>query len=132
MQLTKFTEYSLRLLVYLAHEAEPEKRYSLEFISEEINVTKNHLAKIAKNLVNAGYIQSSQGRTGGLWLERDPTTIKLGDVIMVTEDTPYRINCSELRCPLRRYCSLSDLIFEAQMEFVNKMNETTLKDVIHK
>lgn len=80
MQLTSFTDYGLRSLIYLA--SKPERICSVKEISEYYNnISLNHLIKVIHRLAQLGYINSSKGKGGGIKLAFSPSSMKLGDII---------------------------------------------------
>ena len=83
MQLTRYTDYALRVLLYLG--AQPERVCSIAEISQAYGLSQNHLMKIAHELGKAGYVSSVRGRMGGLRLARRPDQINVGAVVRNTE-----------------------------------------------
>ena len=64
MRLTRYTDYALRVLIYLG--ARPDKLCSISEISRGYDISQNHLMKVVNDLVNAGYLVSARGRFGGV------------------------------------------------------------------
>ena len=84
MRLTRYTDYAIRVLFYLA--ARPGRQCSIAEISRAYAISHSHLMKVVNDLVNAGYLISARGRFGGIRLARDPSEIRIGAVVRHTED----------------------------------------------
>lgn len=86
MRLTTYTDYSLRILIYLG--TQPEKQLTnIKKLSELFNISNNHLSKIIFDLGKLGLIGTTRGRNGGIQLAKRPIDINLGYVIRETEKT---------------------------------------------
>lgn len=83
MRLTRFTDYSLRALVYLGHNT--ENRVTISEISEVYGISKNHLMKVISNLTRMGVVAARRGPGGGIRLNRAAEDISLGEIISHTE-----------------------------------------------
>ena len=83
MKLTAFTDYSLRVLIYLA--AEPERRATIAEISAAFDIKENHLTKVVHHLGKRGWVETVRGKGGGLMLARPARDIGIGRVVRDTE-----------------------------------------------
>lgn len=83
MRLTRFTDYSLRVLIYLGQN--DQDRVTISQISEAYNISKNHLMKVVSNLTRLKFVSAQRGPGGGIQLNRMPEDISLNDVIRNTE-----------------------------------------------
>ena len=83
MRLTRFTDYSLRTLVYLAKNT--EERVTIGEISEVYDISKNHLMKVVSNLTRMGVVAARRGPGGGIRLNRDAADINLAEIVGNTE-----------------------------------------------
>jgi len=83
MRLTRFTEYSLRVLIYLGQNN--ESRVTISQISEDYDISKNHLMKVVSNLTRLQFVVAQRGPGGGIQLNRLPKDINLGEVVANTE-----------------------------------------------
>ena len=129
MRLTAYTDYALRLLMYLAVADGPA---TIGEIAERFRVSRNHLMKIAFELGVAGYLETSRGRHGGLRLARAPAAIGLGEVIRATEGTPRLVPCAaehDRSCPLWQACVLRRVMEQAEAAFVGVLDGFTLADL---
>ena len=131
MQLTQFTDYSLRVLIYLA-----EKNEGLSTVSEIAEyhgISRNHLVKVIHNLALTGFILTTRGRNGGMTLSRPPAEIVLGDVVRNTEpnfDIAECFNSANNCCVITPSCGLKSIFREAQRGFINAMDKHTLADAV--
>lgn len=133
MQLTQFTDYSLRLLIYLARLPEPGITTIAE-VAEFHQVSRNHLIKVAATLANEGYIVSSRGKGGGISLAKLPQAINLGDLVRKTELNMNLVECFDMpnnQCRLTRGCVLKGVLQEAQSAFMAVLDRYTLADAAY-
>lgn len=91
MQLTSFTDYGLRSLIYLT--SKQGKICSIKEIAEYYDISLNHLVKVIHKLAQLGYISSSKGKGGGIRLASNPSSIKLGDIIEKLEPNMDIVEC---------------------------------------
>ena len=127
MQLSKFTDYAFRALIYLAKN--PEENATVDILAERLEISSHHLKKLAKT----EYIISSKGRNGGLKLGMDPAEINLGKVLLLTEENLSLVECmgESGTCPLlSKECKLKGIICKSLNVFVNEMAQYTLKDIM--
>jgi Rrf2 family nitric oxide-sensitive transcriptional repressor len=131
LRLTVYTDYALRLLMYLAL-----KDNGLATISEIANsygISRNHLMKVAYELGAAGYIETVRGRGGGLRLAKPVGTIRLGDVVRHTEPDMALVTCFKPReepCAIRRCCVLRDALERACVAFMEVLDGYSLADLV--
>ena len=95
MQLTQFTDYSLRILLYLAHHPpqDGERLPAVLDISRAYGISTNHLSKVARLLVQNGFVKATRGRNGGLQLARPPEEINLAEVVRRSEPHFDLVEC---------------------------------------
>lgn len=131
MQLTQYTDYSLRVLIYLAQKN--EEMATVSEIAEYHGISRNHLVKVIHNLATKGFILTTRGRNGGMTLSRPPSKILLGDVVRTTEpnfDIAECFNAANNCCVIAPSCGLKAIFREAQMGFFKAMNKYTLADAV--
>jgi len=129
MQLTLYTDYSLRVLVYLAT---AENGATIAEIAERYAISKNHLVKVAHQLGKKGYISTVRGRNGGIALARDPAMVSIGAVVRDMEPHFNLVECFDLdtnRCLLTPQCALRGVLLNAQRAFLAALDGQTLADV---
>ena len=130
MRLTTYTDYALRLLMYVA-----VKDNGLATISEVAagyGISKNHLMKVAHQLGLAGYVETVRGRSGGLRLAKPPEAIGLGDVVRHTEQDMALVPCfnpADKSCAIRSCCDLRHALQRAGAAFLEVLDGYTLADL---
>ena len=131
MRLTIYTDYSLRLLMYLA--VKEDGLATIAEIAESYDISKNHLMKVAHQLGVAGYIETVRGRSGGLRLRKAPKTIILGEVVRYTEPDMAIVPCFkpvDAFCAIHPSCVLRGALHRAQAAFVKVLDEYSLNDLV--
>ncbi len=128
MRLTKHTDYAFRVLIYLA--SIPEDRLStVQEIAGQFDVSRSHIMKIVQKLAGAGLIHASRGQHGGLKLGQSKEAINLRSVIELMEATLAPVNCDDPVCIIKKNCSLKNILFEAQRQFLEHVEHYTLADL---
>lgn len=128
MQLTRHTDYALRLLIYLANAG--ERRASIAEVAEDQAISRTHLMKIANTLAHAGFIDAMRGRGGGIKLARDPEDINLDAVVRATEPGCDLIDCTG--CHLTRICTLPGILDEAKSAFHGVLANYSLAELVRR
>lgn len=132
MRLTNYTDYSLRVLIYLALKKEDELG-TIKEIAETYHISKNHLMKIIHELGKLGYIETIRGRNGGIRLAKLPNEINIGEVVSTTEEDFHIVECFNREnsyCVITPTCKLKNVLFEALQAFLNVLKGYTLEDLI--
>ena len=127
MQLTRFSDYSLRVTIYLA--CHPERVISVEEISRAFGISKHHLVKVVQTLTALGIVNSQRGRGGGMRLAMPPSEINIGLLIRKTEPHFDLVECFDLEtntCPIAPVCGLKGALHHARQAFLGVLNEYTL------
>lgn len=130
MQLTLYTDYSLRTLIYLA--AHPDRVVPVSAIAAAFDVSSHHLAKVAKDLTRHGYVIGHRGRDGGLSLARAPASIGVAEVVqkLESQDLLECFDRDHSRCRLTGYCRLERALKEARAAFFQVLEGYTLQDLV--
>ncbi|HMM64795.1 MAG: Rrf2 family transcriptional regulator [Mesorhizobium sp.] len=130
MRLTDFSDYSLRLLMYAATQA--DRLITIEETAEVYGISRAHLMKVANQLTRAGFLKAVRGRSGGLSLARRPETIRLGDVLRATEPDFALVECfrSGNKCLITPRCRLRGVLREALAAFSGTLDRYTLADLL--
>lgn len=131
MQLTTHTDYALRLLIYLAvHQYDGSP--TVQDAARRYGISTHHLAKVAQNLVQHGYITSQRGRGGGLALTHDPADTNIGEIIRKIESFNL-VECfgDESMCIIEQDCRLAQAIHEAKEAFLETLERYSLADLTH-
>jgi Rrf2 family nitric oxide-sensitive transcriptional repressor len=131
MQLTIFTDYGLRSLMYVA--AHPERLCSVKEIAEHYGISRNHLVKVVHRLSQLGYIKSTKGKGGGVTLAHAPETLRLGDLVRQLEPNMNLVECFDKNtntCRITSGCDLKHYLMEANNAFIAALNKYSLSDAI--
>ncbi len=130
MQLSKFSDYSFRALIYLAKNR--DRLCTVEELARELETSEHHMKKVVHKLAGCDYILSIKGRGGGLCLGMTPEQINLGEVLKVTEDNLNIFVCFETtECPLLSPgCRLKSISHKALQQFLEEFSRYSLKDLL--
>jgi len=131
MQITKFTDLGLRVLMYLSHEVDGSV-VTIQEIAQQFNVPKNHLVKVVTRLNKLNWISTTRGRTGGLKLGANANQLKLGNILKELENKTTLINCNEPPCALTGRCNLKEILDHGLKNFYEEMNKYTLQSIVDK
>jgi Rrf2 family nitric oxide-sensitive transcriptional repressor len=131
MQLTQFSDYSLRLALYLAtHDGQ---LVTLQEVSRAYGISQHHLVKVTARLVETGVVSSVRGRSGGLRLNKRPADINIGELVRSTEPHFDLVECFDAEhntCPIDRACGLKGVLRDAQDAFFTVLDRHTLADFL--
>lgn len=131
MRLTVYSDFSLRLLMYLA--VQPERLATIAEVASAYGISRAHLMKVAHQLGQMGFVGTVRGRSGGLRLAREPATIGLGDVVRRTEPDFALVPClapTDSSCVILPACVLRHAIEQARDAFLAVLDRYTLADLI--
>ena len=126
MRLTRYTDYAMRVLLYLGQE--PGRLSSIAEIAKGYGISQNHLMKVVNDLVNSGYLEGVRGRNGGIRLARPASEINVGALIRHTEDNFDLVECGS--CIIGQACGLTSVLDEALQAFLSVLDGYSLADVI--
>ncbi len=133
MQLSLYTDYGIRALVYLACFEDEQRPIPAREIADAFGIPKNHLHKIVLKLVKHGFLVSLPGRSGGLKLAQRPQKIMIGEVVTLLEPGLAPVNCMDKAlntCPITPFCALRDLMQDAMKKFVDTLNHKSLDQLL--
>ena len=130
MKLTAFTDYSLRVLLYLA--TDPGRRATIAQIASSFHVSENHLVKVVHFLGRQGWLANVRGKGGGLGLGAPPEAIVIGEVVRQTEGAAVVAECfgEDNTCAIAPNCRLRGVLAEAVAAFYAVLDRYTLADLV--
>jgi Rrf2 family nitric oxide-sensitive transcriptional repressor len=131
MKLTTFTDYSLRVLVYLA--TDPRRRATIAEIAAAFAISENHLTKVVHFLGKQGWAGTIRGKGGGLVLGCAAEHIVIGEVVRRAEGEVVAAECFGVdagRCCIAPVCQLRGVLSEAVAAFHAVLDRHTLADVV--
>lgn len=126
MRLTRYTDYAMRVLLYLGQE--PGRLCAIAEVARAYAISQNHLMKVVNDLVNAGYLESVRGRNGGIRLARPAAEINVGALIRHTEDDFDLVGCGS--CIIAPACGLTCVLDEALRAFMAVLDQYSLADLL--
>jgi len=130
LRLTVYTDYALRLLMYLA--VKEDGLATIAEVAASYGISKNHLMKVAHQLGQAGYVATVRGRGGGLRLAKPVAEINLGAVVRYTEPDMAIVACLnpvEAPCAIKSCCVLRRALAKAGDAFIAVLDGYTLADL---
>lgn len=132
MHITRYTDYSLRVLIYLS--LNKNQRSTIKDIADSYGISKNHLMKVVHNLNKCGYITTLRGKKGGMKLSVQPKDINIGKLVLELEPDFNLVECFSQKgdCVITPVCELKSILASALSVFIKHLNQYTLADVIIK
>lgn len=131
VHLTQFSDYSLRLAIYLA--CHPGELVSVDQVSRAFGISKHHLVRVVQTLTELGVVESQRGRGGGMRLAVNPATLNVGWLIRETEPHLNLVECFDAetnRCPIAPACGLKGALQQAQRAFLEVLDRYTLDQLL--
>lgn len=134
MRLTVYTDYTLRVVMYLALKFEAGGVVTIDEIAQAYRIPRSHLTKIVNELSRHGFIETTRGRSGGARLARQPNQISVGALVRMAEKDFAAVECQdsarELTCAIYPACNLKNGIRRAVDAFLYELDKMTLADTI--
>jgi Rrf2 family transcriptional regulator, nitric oxide-sensitive transcriptional repressor len=130
MRLTTYTDYAMRVLIFVA--AKGEGKATIQEIAHSYGISKNHLMKVVQELHQKGYLRATRGKYGGLSLGRRPEEINLGHLVREVEKDFTIAECfaADNGCVITPACCLQALLARALAAFLAVLDDYTLADIL--
>lgn len=130
MRLTRFSDYSLRVLMYAATQG--DRLITIEETAATYRISRAHLMKVCHQLAKAGLLRAVRGRSGGLTLAKAPSEIGIGEVLRLTEPDFALVECfgDGNGCAIAPHCRLQGVLHEALAAFLATIDRYTLADLM--
>lgn len=131
MRLTTFTDYSLRVLIYLG--VRNGERAAIGDIAAAYGISKNHLMKVILYLAAEGYVVTTRGKGGGVGLDIDPDCVRIGELVRKSEADSALVECfsqGPQDCRIARSCLLRGAFGKAVQAFYAVLDTYTLADLL--
>lgn len=135
MRLTDYTDYALRILLYLS--VRPSGLSTIQEISDAYGISKNHLMKIVQQLGELGWVETVRGRNGGLRLNARSSALTIGDIVRKTESDFAIVGCFEGQtavhesCVIQPHCRLRGVFAAARDAFLAELDKHTVGELAH-
>jgi Rrf2 family nitric oxide-sensitive transcriptional repressor len=133
MRLTNFTDYTLRVLIYLGAHQREGRLATIGDIAASYGISANHLMKIVSHLAQQGYVETVRGKGGGMRLARAPERINIGAVVRDAEQDFAVVECfqrGKCECPIVSACTLRGVLGRAMGAFFEVLDRQTLADLL--
>lgn len=131
MRLTTFSDYCLRVLMYVG--TRRDELVTIEEIAAGYGISRNHVMKVVFRLGRLGYLATVRGKGGGVRLARDPAEVNLGRLVRETEEDMALVECFEAdggACRIEPACVLREVLSEALEAFLAVLDRYTLADLL--
>lgn len=130
MRITQYTDYALRVLLYLG--AAPERLATIAEIAERYAISRSHLMKVVSQLVQEGVVTGVRGKGGGLRLAVAPAAINIGEVVRKIEADLVLVECfgDDNQCLIASRCRLKRVLNQALAAFLAVLDSYTLADLL--
>jgi Rrf2 family transcriptional regulator, nitric oxide-sensitive transcriptional repressor len=130
MRITQYTDYALRVLIYLGLEG--EQLSTIGEIAERYVISRSHLMKVVNQLVQEGFVEGVRGKGGGIRLAVAPDQIRIGDVVRKIEPDLVLVECfgPGNQCVITPACDLKKALYKALQAFLAVLDGYTLADFL--
>ena len=129
MQLNKFTDYALRLLMYISRPRDTP--YTIAEIARDLHVSQNHLVKIVHFMGKQDWIITTRGKGGGIRLNAETLNLNLGQIVRILQGNNQIVECNTPPCVLRSNCGLKGILDQALEQFYQSLDQYRLVDVLN-
>jgi len=128
MQLNKFTDYALRILMYVAQPR--DLPYTIAELAERLQISQNHAMKIAYFMAKQDWLITSRGKGGGIRLNPAALKVQLGQIVRILQRDNQIVECNDPPCVLRTNCGLKGILDQAVEQFYTSLDQYILGDVV--
>lgn len=131
MRLTVFSDYTLRVLIYLGLRG--NEMATITKIADAYDISKNHLMKVVNELAGQGYVETVRGKGGGIRLKTAPANISLGALLRASEADTALVECFDREnssCCIAPACAARGILRQAQEAFYEFLDGYTLADLL--
>ena len=134
MHLTVYTDYTLRVMIYLSLKYEDGSVATIAEMAHAYDISRNHLMKIVNELSQSGFIETTRGRAGGARLARAPNRISVGEVVRMAEKDFAVVQCHDVAaepdCAVFEACNLKRGMRRALDAFMQELDKLTFADAV--
>ncbi|WP_280419463.1 RrF2 family transcriptional regulator [Nocardia carnea] len=131
MQLSRFSDLGLRVMMRLAVSGAAAERVTVKLVARQMNASEHYIAKAVTKLAELGLVDSHRGRTGGIFLTDHGRTATVGQIVRGLEGRGEVVECVGANpCPLAAACRLRHMLADAQESFYRNLDRYTLGDLV--
>ncbi|MFD4401260.1 RrF2 family transcriptional regulator [Nocardia sp. NPDC058499] len=131
MQLSRFSDLGLRVMMRLAVSGAAAERVTVKLVARQMNASEHYIAKAVTKLAELGMVDSHRGRTGGIFLTDRGRTATVGQIVRGLEGRGEVVECVGTNpCPLAAACRLRHMLADAQESFYRNLDRYTLGDLV--
>ena len=137
MKLSKRGEYGLRTLIKLGIAREMKREVvSVSELAEVERLPVKFVEQILADLRQQGIIGTRRGKYGGYFLEKDPTQIRMGDMVRLFDGMLAPIPCASecfykpCTCDDEEHCGLRMIMVDVRNAISNILDRYTLAQVV--
>lgn len=131
MQLSRFSDLGLRVMMRLAVSGAAAERVTAKLVARQVNASEHYIAKAVTKLAELGLVDSHRGRTGGIFLTEQGRTATVGQIVRGLEGRSEVVACTGASpCPLASACRLRHMLADAQESFYRNLDQYTLADLV--
>lgn len=128
MQLNKFTDYALRILMYIA--IPKDVPYTIAELAEQLQVSENHAMKIVHFMAKQSWIITTRGKGGGIRINPNTLNLKLGYIVRILQRETQVVECNNPPCILRSNCGLKGILDQALEQFYLHLDQYVLGEIL--
>ena len=131
MKLSTKGRYSARAMLELAMNYQ-KGPITLHSIAKKHDISERYLERLMAALVSAGLASSTRGQHGGFTLSREPSDIRLSEVIQTVEGSIAPTDCAENPriCKRSSYCITHDIWKKMGEAMMGVLASITLEDMV--
>ena len=130
MQLTRYTDFGIRILMYLAVQPERESLFRIAEVTSVFDLSSNHVAKIIHQLGKLGYLHTVRGKSGGFKLAKETDDVMLGQLVRDLEHSLAPIDCESPYCRFTPVCRLKSILGQAVAAYLDVLDQYSLTDIV--
>ncbi|MBN9427242.1 MAG: Rrf2 family transcriptional regulator [Burkholderiales bacterium] len=134
MRLTIYTDYTLRVMMFLAVKHLSGELSRIDEIADAYAISRSHLTKIVQELGHSGMVETLRGRAGGMRLTRSPRQISIGEIVRLAEKDFAVVACHASDaagvCAIQPACNLNRALKRATDAFLHELDRTTLEEAV--
>jgi Rrf2 family nitric oxide-sensitive transcriptional repressor len=132
MRLTAYSDFALRLMMYLC--LNHDRLSTISEVAEAYDISKAHLMKITNELGQKGLVETVRGRQGGMRLGKSASAISVGEIVRACEPDFAIVPCFEAKgavvCVIQPACVLKRALAAATAAFLETLDGYTLADLV--